>query len=237
MRRRPTLAAATAVLAVLAMAAGAAPARATTHPGNHDRGYVIDGQRVFPEGVAAAERFVYATSVADGTVYRGDASGDTLEPFVPGGQDGRSTATGIKSFGGRLLVAGAETGRFYIYDTATKARVATYTVPEPDRPSFPLDEIVAPNGDVYIHGHRPAGHLSHSGTRSLRAPDRSSTHPAARDLSLLRATPPASMPTASWLPRTGERCWSSIPKARPCTGLTSRQEPPDGSPWTAPCLR
>ncbi|PZS31597.1 MAG: superoxide dismutase [Pseudonocardiales bacterium] len=136
--------------AMLCAGAVTAPVSAAGHGHSRDPGYVIAGRRVFPEGVAADGRFVYATSKADGTVYRGAVSGSTLEPFLPGGRDGRSTGTGIKSVGGRLLVAGAETGRFYVYDTATGTRVATYTVPDPGRGTFLNDDAATASGDVYI---------------------------------------------------------------------------------------
>lgn len=132
------------------LAAAAAPAAAGPGPGRATGTYVIDGERVFPEGVAADGRYVYATSKADGTVYRGAAGGTTLEPFLAGGQDGRTTATGIKSTGRRLLVAGAETGRFFVHDARDGALVAAYRVPDPERPTFLNDEVVAPNGDVYV---------------------------------------------------------------------------------------
>jgi len=106
-----TLTAASAALAALAPPAAAAPA--------HDRegnGHTItvDGSRAFPESVAADRHYVYTASIADGTVYRGRHGAKTLEPFLPGGQDGRTQATGIKTTGNRLLVAGAFTGRFFI---------------------------------------------------------------------------------------------------------------------------
>ncbi len=139
-----------AVSVVVAVALGATDPLAADPAYGHGNGYVIDGQKVFPEGVATDGRYVYATSYADGTVYRGRVSGSTLEPFLASGQDGRTTATGIKSTGRRLLITGGNTGRFYIYDARSGALVATYSVPRPDQPTFLNDEVVTPNGDVYI---------------------------------------------------------------------------------------
>jgi hypothetical protein len=131
-------------------AAGPVAAASTATRCGHRGGYVIEGRQVFPEGVAADRRHVYATSKADGTVYRGLACGSSLQPFLAGGRDGRTTATGIKSTGRRVLVAGAETGRFYVYEARGGALVATYTVPDPEQATFLNDEVVSPTGDVYI---------------------------------------------------------------------------------------
>ena len=141
-----TLTAASAALAALASPAAAAPV--------HDRegnghAITVDGSRGFPESVAADRHHVYTTSIADGTVYRGRPGAKTLEPFLPGGQDGRTQATGIKTTGNRLLVAGAFTGRFFVY-TNTGKLVSSYAVPDTGESTLVNDETVAPDGDVYI---------------------------------------------------------------------------------------
>lgn len=147
------------VVAALGATALALAVPATADPGvtgapepdpGRDRGYVIDGRDVFPEGIAADRRFVYVTSKADGTVYRGAVDGTRLQPFLRGGDDGRTTATGIASAGGRLLVAGAETGRLFVHDARTGDLVVAYTVPDPERASFVNDVVVAPDGDAYV---------------------------------------------------------------------------------------
>ncbi|MFD4874449.1 SMP-30/gluconolactonase/LRE family protein [Streptomyces sp. NPDC058420] len=141
-----TLTAASAALAALTLPATAAPA--------HDRkgnGHTItvDGSRAFPESVAADHHYVYTASIADGTVYRGRLGAKTLEPFLPGGQGGRTQAAGIKTTGNRLLVAGAFTGHFFVY-TNTGKLVSSYTVPDTGTSTLVNDETVAPDGDVYI---------------------------------------------------------------------------------------
>jgi len=139
-----------AVAVLVPGTAGAvAAAPASPHP-RYGEGYLIEGRQVFPEGVAADARYVYATSKADGTVYRGAVGEASLRRFLVGGQDGRTTATGIKTTGRRVLVAGAETGRFYVYAASGGALVATYTVPHSERATFLNDEVVVPTGDVYI---------------------------------------------------------------------------------------
>jgi hypothetical protein len=40
--------------------------------------------------VAADSHYVYTGSIDDGTIYRGRPGAKTLEPFLPGGQDGRT---------------------------------------------------------------------------------------------------------------------------------------------------
>lgn len=145
---RRTLLTVTAASAALAGLALPAPASA------HDRessahAITVRGSGIFPESVAADRHHVYATSIADGTVYRGRTGAKTLEPFLPGGQDGRTQATGIKTTSNRLLVAGAFTGRFFVY-TNTGKLVSSYTVPGTGGPTLVNDETVTPGGDVYI---------------------------------------------------------------------------------------
>ncbi|WP_328609193.1 hypothetical protein OG943_08725 [Amycolatopsis sp. NBC_00345] len=140
------LTAASTALAALTIPAAAAPSH-----GREDcaRTITINGGNAFPESVAADNHYVYTASIADGTVYRGRPGAKTLDPFLPGGQDGRTQATGIKITGNRLLVAGAFTGRFFIYTNAGKL-VSTYTVPGTGAPTLVNDAAVTPNGDVYL---------------------------------------------------------------------------------------
>jgi sugar lactone lactonase YvrE len=141
--RRTLLTLTTTAAAVVALAAPA-----TAHESG---GYAItiNGGNAFPESVAADHQYVYATSIGDGTVYRGRAGAKKLDPFLPGGQDGRTQATGIKIAGDRLLIAGAFTGRFFTY-TATGKLISAYTVSETGEPTLVNDAAVTPRGDVYI---------------------------------------------------------------------------------------
>ncbi|MEU9190516.1 hypothetical protein AB0D14_39565 [Streptomyces sp. NPDC048484] len=111
-----TLTAASAALAALVL-----PAAASAHDreGN-GHAITVNGSRAFPESVAADRHYVYTASIADGTVYCGHPGAKTLDPFLPGGQDGRTQATGLKTTGNRLLVAGAFTGRFFVYTNTGK---------------------------------------------------------------------------------------------------------------------
>ncbi|GLX49449.1 hypothetical protein Shyhy01_23990 [Streptomyces hygroscopicus subsp. hygroscopicus] len=141
-----TLTATSAALAALTASATAAPARDHQDGGST---ITVNGDDAFPESVAADHHYVYTTSIDDGTVYRGRPGAKTLDPFLPGGRDGRTQATGIKIAGNRLLVAGAFTGRFFVY-TDTGKPVASYTVPETGEPTLVNDAAVAPDGDVYV---------------------------------------------------------------------------------------
>ncbi|TWV46038.1 superoxide dismutase [Streptomyces misionensis] len=138
-------------VASAALAALAAPAAAAPAHGHEDSGRTIpiNGNDAFPESVAADDHFIYAAGIADGTVYRGRLGAKALDPFLPGGRDGRTQATGVKVTGDRLLVAGAFTGRFFVYTKAGKL-VAAYTVPGTGEPTLVNDAAVAPDGDVYI---------------------------------------------------------------------------------------
>ncbi|WP_329347402.1 hypothetical protein OG226_01330 [Streptomyces sp. NBC_01261] len=141
-----TLSAASAALAALTPPATAAPAHDRK---DNDHTITVDGSRAFPESVAVDHHYVYTASIADGAVYRGRLGAKTLEPFLPGGQGGRTQAAGIKTTGNRLLVAGAFTGRFFVY-TNTGKLVSSYTVPDTGTSTLVNDETVAPDGDVYI---------------------------------------------------------------------------------------
>ncbi|GHE15956.1 superoxide dismutase [Streptomyces alanosinicus] len=140
-RALSTLTVTSAVLVAVAVPATAAPA-----PGS---AITINGSNAFPESVAADNHYVYTTSIDDGTVYRGRPGAKTFEPFLPGGREGRTQATGIKITRNRLLVAGAFTGRFFVY-TNTGKLVSAYTVPDTGEPTLVNDAAVTPGRDVYI---------------------------------------------------------------------------------------
>jgi sugar lactone lactonase YvrE len=141
-----TLTAASATVTALALPAHAATTRGG---GSGDYTLTIEGANAYPESIAADSRHIYTGSIDTGTVYRGRIGSRTLEPFLPGGQDGRTEVTGVKIDGNRLLLAGAFTGRFFVY-TDTGRLVASYTVPDTGEKTLVNDEVVAPDGDVYI---------------------------------------------------------------------------------------
>ena len=98
-----------AVLAILALAAGATVASA-------DRGGKGDKERVFtlaarpdagnPEGIAfdKRSRAFFVGITAAGAIYRGTLGSDTVAPYIPGGAG--KAAIGLKVRRGKLYVAG-----------------------------------------------------------------------------------------------------------------------------------
>ena len=150
-----------AVLAILALAAGATVASADRGGGHGGKG---DRERVFtlqpdpdagnPEGIAFDKRsrsfFVGITpgGNAAGTIYRGTLGSDTLTPYIPGGAG--KAAIGLKVRRGKLYVAGGPTGSITVYDLAnlaTKEPVATF---QTGTGGFLNDLVVTRRGDVYV---------------------------------------------------------------------------------------
>lgn len=114
--------------------------------------YVIPGDRVFPEGVAyneATGKF-YTGSTEDGTLFEGDLASGEVTVFSAAGSDGRHAATGMKiDREGRLWVAGAMTGKMFVYDTGDGGLLASYETPAADL-KFINDVALAPSGDAYF---------------------------------------------------------------------------------------
>lgn len=83
--------------------------------------YTLPGNRSFPEGVAYQPKtgYVFASSVVDGTIFRGLRGQEELEIFLPAGSDGRRRAQGIKVDDKRLFVSGSSTGLILVYDATT----------------------------------------------------------------------------------------------------------------------
>ena len=141
---------AAAAAVVLAVGLGAPADAAKAH-----EPYLIDpsgpaADLVFPEGIATDQHSFYVGSTTDGTIYRGALAGTTATPFLPGGQDGRTSAIGLKVSDGYLFVAGGATGRFFIYDVDSRELVGSFAVPASSAPTFLNDAAVAPDGSVYV---------------------------------------------------------------------------------------
>ncbi|NYD51132.1 Cu-Zn family superoxide dismutase [Actinomadura luteofluorescens] len=159
-RIQRSTAAAVAGLAVAALTVSAAPAslaagaRAAAAPAAASRistAYVLPGDRVYPEGIAADPRTgtMYAGSFKDGTVYRMRPGRRTAEVFLPAGADGRHTANGLKTDrAGRLWVIDSSSG-VAVYDARSRALLARFAVPG-DGARFVNDLAVAPDGGVYL---------------------------------------------------------------------------------------
>ena len=125
----------------LALVAAKASDRSTT--------YTIPGDSVFPEGIGFdGRKSFYVSSTGDGTIFKGTAGKRrALQPFLPGGQDGRTTAAGVKATRSRIHVAGGATGNIWIYDARTRALVRRY---ETGAGGFLNDLAVTRDGDVYV---------------------------------------------------------------------------------------
>jgi sugar lactone lactonase YvrE len=101
-----------------------------------------------PEGVAYDKKrgFFYVSVVTDGSIYRGTLDDPTVRPWLPAGQDGRTSATGMKVEGRLLYVAGASTGAIFVYDTRTGSLVGRF---DTGPGGFINDLALTKNGDVY----------------------------------------------------------------------------------------
>ena len=128
---------------------------ATARPRQQARPIVnfeIPGNAVFPEGVASDPRtgFFYVSSNADGTIFRGHAGSRSLEVFLPGGADGRTSATGLKvDRQGRLYVSGAATGQMWVYDTGTRELIRHFDTGLRAN-TFINDVTITPGGDAFF---------------------------------------------------------------------------------------
>lgn len=115
--------------------------------------YVLPGDAVFPEGIAyqrSTGQF-YVSSTTDGTIFRGDLDEEVAEVFLPGGQDGRTTAVGLKvDREGRLFIAGGNLGQVFIYDTATGGLLAALSNGLPRTATFVNDVALARDGTAYV---------------------------------------------------------------------------------------
>ena len=121
--------------------------------------YTLPGDAVFPEGVAydAATGNFYVGSTRDGAVYRGNVQDGSseLEVFLPGGGDGRTSVTGMKVDAyGRLFIAGRNTGRAFIYDTATGDLIKVLKTPPATR-TLLNDVTVTADAAYFTDSFRP----------------------------------------------------------------------------------
>ena len=147
-RARLTVPLALVLSGTLAGPALAAPPAAQEAPGSTT--YALVGDGAFPEGVGVFGQQYYVGATSDGTVYRGTVGSDAVA-FLPGGEDGRTTAIGIKATRDRLYVAGGDTGLVFVYDRLTGDLLARYTNGGPDAgPTFLNDLAVAPDGSAYV---------------------------------------------------------------------------------------
>jgi sugar lactone lactonase YvrE len=145
------------VAAVLACAAAAAFPVVADARGSYDgakdvpRTIALPGDAVFPEGVAAwpgTKRF-FVSANSDGAIFLGSLRRPEAELFLPGGADGRTSATGLEvdAKRERLFVAGAATGRAFVYDARDGTLLRKF---ETGAGGFLNDVAVTPSGDAYV---------------------------------------------------------------------------------------
>jgi len=134
--------------ALLAVGSAASP---TGYAAPRPSEYILPGDTVFPEGVAYDQGTgqFYVSSTTDGTIFRGNLWDEMTSVFLPGGQDGRTTAVGLKvDDQGRLFIAGGGTGKIFVYDTATGELLASFDNNETT--TFLNDVAIAPDGTAYV---------------------------------------------------------------------------------------
>jgi hypothetical protein len=110
--------------------------------------YAIPGENVFPEGVSlrpGTDQF-FVSSTNTGTIFKGTLGKPRLKPFLPGGEDGRAVANGLRAGKDHLVVAGSVTGYVFVYDYRGRLvrRFATGSG------GLVNDVALAPNGDAYV---------------------------------------------------------------------------------------
>jgi Cu-Zn family superoxide dismutase len=142
------------MIGTLAWAApGYVNAAPTSRPASDPRptAYVLPGTNVFPEGVAFDRRSgdFFVSSTTNGAIFRGNISEPLTEVFLPGNTDGRTAAVGLKvDDQGQLFVAGGNTGKVFVYDTATGALLATFD--NDLAATFVNDVAIAKDGAAYF---------------------------------------------------------------------------------------
>jgi sugar lactone lactonase YvrE len=108
-----------------------------------------------PEGIAAgAGNQLFVGSIPTGAVIRVDARTGQRRVVVAG-RDGRA-ATGLKVSGGRLFVAGAGTGRAWVYSARTGRQLAAYQLAPRGADTFINDVVVTARGAYFTDSRRNA---------------------------------------------------------------------------------
>jgi sugar lactone lactonase YvrE len=139
-----------AILAALVSLAVAATAVAQTLP---RRLSLPNGWQ--PEGIAAgAGNSLYVGSIPTGAVIRVDARTGRSRVVVAG-RDGRA-ATGLKVSGNRVFVAGAGTGKAWVYNLRTGRQLAAYQLAPAGADTFINDVVVTAQSAYFTDSRRNA---------------------------------------------------------------------------------
>jgi sugar lactone lactonase YvrE len=108
-----------------------------------------------PEGVAAgAGNALYVGSIPTGAVIRVDARTGRSR-IVVAGRNGRA-ATGLKLRGNRLFVAGAGTGKAWVYNARTGRQIKAYQLAPSGADTFINDVVITSRGAYFTDSRRNA---------------------------------------------------------------------------------
>ncbi|WIV60445.1 hypothetical protein [Amycolatopsis nalaikhensis] len=144
MRRILALLSATLLL-VLAVAA---PASAAT------RVIVLPGA-TSAEGITPAGGGSYYTGdLVAGTIFREDLKRGTAERFIEAPRGAMAAGVDLDRRHDLLFVAGGNGGKAYVYNVRTKAKVADFTVGDPET-SYVNDVVVTPYGAWFTDSYHP----------------------------------------------------------------------------------
>ena len=106
-----------------------------------------------PEGIASGKGTTfYVGSIPTGAVYRGDLRTGKGAVLVPGAA-GRS-ATGLKFDRGRLFVAGASTGKAFVYDARSGDLIRQYQLATGAGATFVNDVVVTKQAAYFTDSSR-----------------------------------------------------------------------------------
>ena len=120
--------------------------------------YTLPGATVYPEGIALDRRSgdFYVSSTTDGTIFKGNVGLPALAPWAVGGADGRTSATGMAlDGGGRLFVAGAQTGKAFVLRTSDGSTLKALDSDPGSSPTFVNDVALAPGYAYFTDSLRP----------------------------------------------------------------------------------
>jgi hypothetical protein len=145
--RLPFRAAGHASIAILATALALLPLPAAGQA--PDRIDLPGGWR--PEGIASLDGMLYVGSLADGAVWRVDASTGVGSVLVPGVAGSVAVGVEVDPADGRLWVAGGQTGEVRAYELSTGEPLATYTF----EAGFINDLAATPDGVVATDSFMP----------------------------------------------------------------------------------
>lgn len=113
--------------------------------------YRLAGPGTYPEGIGVVGDRYYVGATSDGTLYEGRLDKKQATVFSRGGEDGRTTAIGIKATAERLYVAGGGTGLVFVYDRRSGDLLARYTNGgSAAGATFLNDLALTGDGDAYV---------------------------------------------------------------------------------------